>query len=157
MTWTEIASEFEWDGTLRDIYVVDTTLDDWQRILDALIEHKPNALAFYLEKEEAASIPSAKVIFELSLESSTLLQVTLGNVHLNCHFFCEEQVEFDLDPSELRGEEDLQGVVGFMRILANETGKPVILTHENMQDAVILTIQPPGAVPASRPRHDDKP
>ena len=149
MTWTEIASEFECDGAWRDIYVLDTTLGDWQRILDALIDHDPNALAFSLEKEEVASIPSAKVIFELSPKMTILLQATLGNVHLNCHFFSKEQVEFDLDPSELLGEEDLQGVVGFMRILANATGKPAILTHENDQDAVILTIQPPGAAPAS--------
>jgi hypothetical protein len=41
MTWTEIASDFEWDGMLRDVYVLNTTIDDWQRVLDALKDLTP--------------------------------------------------------------------------------------------------------------------
>lgn len=84
--------------------------------------------------------------------TSTLLQVSAGDVYLNCHFFCEEEIEFDLDPRELRGEQDLQAVVAFMSTLANGTGKPAILTHENSQQAVILTIQPSGGYLWSGPR-----
>ncbi len=144
MAWTEIAPEFVWDGAWRDIYVVGASLEDWQRILDLLNDRNPDALAFYVDGEKVASAPSAKVIFERRHETATLLQVTAGDVHLNCHFFCEEEVEFDLDPRELKGEEDLQAILAFMSTLANGTGKPAILTHENAQEAVILTVQPGG-------------
>lgn len=142
MTWKEIASELVWDGAWRDIYVVGTTVAHWQRILDLLNERAPEALAFYVDGEELTSAPSADVIFERRQDTSTLLQVTAGNVHLNCHFFCEEEIEFDLDPRELQGEQDLQDVKAFMTTLANGTGKPAILTHENSQEAVILTVWP---------------
>lgn len=142
MIWKEIASEFVWDGTWRDIYVLGTTITDWQRVLDLLNDQTPNALTFYVDGGEPPSAPSAGLIFERREETSMLLQVTAGNVHLNCHFFCEEEIEFDLDPRELRGEQDLQAVLAFMGVLANGTGKPAILTHENAQEAVILTVQP---------------
>jgi hypothetical protein len=29
-----ISNEFEWDGSLRDIYIFKTSLDDWQKPLD---------------------------------------------------------------------------------------------------------------------------
>jgi hypothetical protein len=53
--------------------------------------------------------------FERRQETSALLQVTAGNVHLNCHFFCAEEIEFDLDPPELEGEQGLQAVLAFIR------------------------------------------
>lgn len=131
-----------WDGALRDIYVVGTTLGDWQRILDLLNDCSPDALVFYVDGEKIFSAPSAKVIFERRPEIAILLHVKAGNVHFCCHFFSEEQIEFDLDPRDLKSEEDLQAVLAFMSFLANGTAKPAILTHENQQEAVILTVQP---------------
>jgi hypothetical protein len=148
MIWTEIAAELTWDGAWRDIYVVGTTLRDWQRVLDSLHANNPKTVAFNVDGEETSFPPSAEVIFERRQEAATLLQVTVGNMHLNCHFFCQDEIEFDLDPRELQGEEDLDALAGFMSILANETGKPAILTHENTQKAVILTVPP--LVPTSR-------
>ena len=142
MAWNEIASELEWDGALRDIYIVDVTLDDWQKILEQLREAGLFACAFYVDSQELSSAPDAKVIFERRQKTATLLQVTSGKVHLNCHFFSEEEVEFDLDPRDLKCEEDLPAVVAFMSFLAKATAKPAILTHENSQDSVILTVLP---------------
>ena len=142
MTWKEFALEFVWDGAWRDIYVVGANLEDWQCLLDELIASMPHDIDFYIQGNKVSSAPSAKVIFERRHETSTLLQVTLGKVHLNCHFFCEEEIEFDLDPREMKSDEDLQAVKAFMRTLANVTNKPAILTHENDQEAVILTVQP---------------
>ena len=104
--------------------------------------NNPKTVAFYVDGEETSFPPSAEVIFERRQEAATLLQVTVGNMHLNCHFFCQDEIEFDLDPRELQSEEDLDALAGFMSILANETGKPAILTHENTQEVVILTVPP---------------
>jgi hypothetical protein len=144
MSWTEIASEFAWDGSLRDIYVVGTTLGDWQRILDSLLERDSIVLVFSENGEKIPIPPIAKFIFERRGEAAMMLEVTVGNIRVNCHFFCEEQVEFDIDPRDVRDEEDFEVIADFMSILADATGKPAILTHENIADAVILTMQPRG-------------
>jgi hypothetical protein len=36
LTWDAIQKEFEFDGSWRDIYVLEATLREWQRMLDAL-------------------------------------------------------------------------------------------------------------------------
>ena len=141
MTWTQIASEFAWDGSWRDIYIVGSTIDDWQRILDALLDHSPPPL-LYIDGAAAPFPPNAKAIFEQRRVSSPLLQVAAGNVVLNCHFFDDEEVEFDLDPREVRDEEDLRAITDFMSRMANATGKATVLTHENTKSAVILTMSP---------------
>jgi hypothetical protein len=77
MIWTEIAAELTWDGAWRDIYVVGTTLRDWQRVLDSLHANNPKTVAFYVDGEETSFPPSAEVIFERRQEAATLLQVTV--------------------------------------------------------------------------------
>jgi hypothetical protein len=34
LRWTEVSEVWEDDGSLRDIYVLSTAEDDWQRLLD---------------------------------------------------------------------------------------------------------------------------
>lgn len=143
MTWTEIAADFEWDGSWRDVYVLDTTIDDWQRVLDALMEVNPTPVMNI--DGEAVSFPlTAAAIFQHRENFSPLLYLTVGNVRLNCNFFQGDEIEFDLDPREVKGADDLKSIKAFMGILANRTGKAAILTHENTKSAVILAVSPEG-------------
>lgn len=34
LAWTVVAQEFEFDGSLRDVYVLDVELRHWHRVLD---------------------------------------------------------------------------------------------------------------------------
>lgn len=38
MEWSELKSEFELDGSLRNIYILNTTLADWRSAIRALSE-----------------------------------------------------------------------------------------------------------------------
>ena len=39
--WSAVAHEFEWDGSLRDMYVQDTSVTEWQVVLDAIRTRYP--------------------------------------------------------------------------------------------------------------------
>jgi hypothetical protein len=41
MDWKQIAGDFEADGSLRDIYVLGTTLVDWQNVIAGLYKFDP--------------------------------------------------------------------------------------------------------------------
>ena len=141
--WAAIAPEFEWDGSLRDIYVVGTTAHDWQQVLDALRELEP-APSFSIDGA-AASLPErADGMFAQRQRSSPLLALDVGGVRLNCHFFDEAEIEFDLDPREVTGAAQFAALEAFMTLLAAKTGKNVILTYENTKSAVILSVAPEG-------------
>jgi hypothetical protein len=141
MDWTQLAPEFEWDGMLRDIYVVGTNVDDWQRVLDALdrIEPRPSLLV----NGQPARLPThAASLFEIRSTASPLLTADVGGVHINCHFFGDNEIEFDLDPREVTGPAQIDAVSGFMKLLAQTTGKMAILTYENAKEEIILSVTP---------------
>jgi hypothetical protein len=141
MNWSDIASEFEWDGSWRDVYVVGATVEDWQRVLDALstLSSRPS---FFANGEPAPMPARVADVFEQRETSSFLLTLDVGNVGLKCHFFDAEEIEFDLDPREIKGPAELKAVSDFMTLLADQTGKTAILTHENTKSAVILSVAP---------------
>jgi hypothetical protein len=142
MAWAETASDFEWDGSWRDVYVLNTTIDDWQRVLDALMAFIPAPVLTF--DGEAIAFPlSAAAIFQRRENCSPLLSLAVGNVRLNCNFFQDDEIEFDLDPREVNSADDLESIKTFMRVLASRTGKTAILTHENTKSALILAVPPP--------------
>lgn len=60
---------------------------------------------------------------------------------LSCHFFANDEIEFDLYPREM-GPSLLEPLIAFLNELGVATSKPVILTMENMPEAVILLYDP---------------
>ncbi|WP_145998499.1 hypothetical protein [Caulobacter flavus] len=142
MDWIDVAAEFEWDGSWRDIYVLDATLDDWRRTLDALRDLEPPP-SFY-EAGEPALLPlRPQAIFDRREETSFLLTLTVEGVRFNCHFFDDAEIEFDIDPREVQGQRELDVLRHFMELLARSTGKKAILTHENTKGAIIAAAAPP--------------
>ena len=142
MGWIAAAPEFAWDGSWRDIYIRDTSLDDWQRVVDSLRDYSPPP-SLLLDGVSLSIPPSIKSVLERGYdESRPVLCVKAGNISLNCHFFDVGEVEFDLDPREVSSEEDFDNLTAFMSQIADATGKPAILTHENVRDAVILRVEP---------------
>ncbi len=63
-------------------------------------------------------------------------------MHINCHFFGDNEIEFDLDPREVTGPAQIDAVSGFMKLLAQTTGKMAILTYENAKEEIILSVTP---------------
>jgi hypothetical protein len=60
-------------------------------------------------------------------------------------FFTVEEIEFDIDPREVKGQQELNALFGFMRCLAQATDKEVVLTAENMREIVIFRASPGNA------------
>lgn len=125
------------DGSLRDIYIFDVNLNDWNCFLKLLKEH------YVLECEE--SIPdSIHQIISICNERGFLLSVLIGKgIIANCHFYVSEEelypIELDLDPREFRSAYGMTKVLEFMRLLGEGLGKKVFLTEESSEESVLLT------------------
>lgn len=140
MEWSKLQSEFEWDGSLRDIYILNTTLADWRSAISALSE---SGLPLSFKTQGAVSplptdVSDVSDVSDVFDSGDGLLSINLDGMLLNCHFFSADEIEFDLDPREVTPADRARALVGFMELLGNATGKPVILTHENAREAVIL-------------------
>jgi hypothetical protein len=148
LDWDLIKDEFEFDGSWRDIYVLNTTLADWQHMLSTLgkssYEWGVYQDGVLLEKTETTLLILASKLFPIPQECRPYLFAIFAGVQANCHFFGPDEIEFDIDPRQVIGQAEVDAVFAFMIFLANATDKPVVLTPENMSDKVIFRISPRG-------------
>lgn len=140
-SWSDIQKEFVPDGSLRDIYVFETDLQDWQHFTE-FVRSGPWPFRLTENGEELPLSDPAQIFSKRSESTSTMLSVFLGAVQLNVHFFCEQEIELDLDPGQVRGEDDLSALVDFMHRLADTIGKSTVLTPENCREIVVLRVEP---------------
>jgi hypothetical protein len=140
MDWQQIAPDFEPDGGLRDIYVFGTDLLDWQRIWDALRTWEP--LPNLVIGTQPAIMPDKVQDIFAESEQGAMLSVNVSGALVNCYFYGHDEIQFDADPREVTGPAQLEGLGRFMSLLGRATGKPVVMTMENMREAVILRYEP---------------
>ncbi len=62
----------------------------------------------------------------------------MNGVILNCHFFCVEEIEFDIDPGEVDEKRKAESLLEFMAQVGQILEKNVILTDENTQESVLF-------------------
>ena len=143
--WDDLKAEFVWEGSWRDICVADTSIADWQAALE-MIGDAGFRLKFTNDGAECTPPEDALQIFGQPRETTFFLAVFVGGVQLNCHFFAESEVEFDLDPREVVGQAELDAVLSFMRKLAASTRKSAVMTPENAHEVAFLRVAPSGDV-----------
>ncbi|ATG43679.1 hypothetical protein [Phaeobacter piscinae] len=131
--WQDCRGAFYVDGSLRDIYIQDTTAADWDVFLDAI---SSKIITTFVDGEPHPLPKQASEIFERNGDTSFLLEVTLGQLKMNCHFFTEEEIELDIDPSEVTSQAELDAIIEVLSLLGSALGRDVILTDENMPTSI---------------------
>jgi hypothetical protein len=132
--WGEISWIFDPDGSWRDIYVQDISIEDWASLIDLL--NLKYDLHFSSPKlAPADKIDKAYIIDYLNDQSGELespfVTVKLGEISANCHFFLPNQIEFDIDPSEVNSINDFDQIAKFMISVSEILENQVTLTWEN--------------------------
>jgi hypothetical protein len=141
IAWENVRDEFAFDGSWRDICVSGTTVAHWQRMLDS-IRSAGYRLTYFRDGQPGELPTKATDAFPLPGECDRRLSVWFGDVLANCHFFNVEEIEFDIDPREVKGQHELDALFRLMRCLAQATEKAVVLTAENMRETVIFRVSP---------------
>ena len=140
MKWEGYKAEFTPDGSLRDIYIKDVDIDDWQSFIDFLRSTEAT-LDFYIEGEEA-KLPDCIKNILLDREHPYLLSIRLDGVTVNCHFFTPVEIELDLDPQEIDSETKAKVIFRLMSTVGRVLNKQVILTPENAEEQPIFKYEP---------------
>ena len=141
MNWNKYKKEFEWDGSLRDLYILNTDISHWQRLIDSL-QGGTYKITFKVDDETVAMPEDVTEIFRKRDEVTVLMSLALGGIIINSHFFTDQQIEFDIDPREINSEEKLNQLFGFMRGIGQLLQKEVLLTSENAQEIIIFRYMP---------------
>ncbi|MFN3195662.1 MAG: hypothetical protein ACE364_06935 [Chlorobiota bacterium] len=140
--WKEIEWIFRPDGSLRDIYIQDTTIDDWNNLLDLL--NDMYSVVFYSENSpNGIQKIDKKWVIENFKNNSGLrnyLKISIENININCHFFLVDEIEFDLDPNEINSIDDYYLLESFMKEISKLLEKQITLTEEDEPEFPLLKI-----------------
>ncbi|QXP53641.1 hypothetical protein [Cellulophaga sp. HaHa_2_1] len=141
--WKDIDWIFKKDGTLRDIYVQNTTISDWKKVVDLLnSDYKLTFGVYEGNLTDKIDFVYVKTMFadetgELETKSAT---IDLDGIVVKCYFFLIDKIEFDINPSEIHSELELKKVTDFMRTMSAELGKLITLCGENQPEFPLIKI-----------------
>jgi hypothetical protein len=142
MKWEEVRSAFKEDkGTLRDIYVLDTDIDDWQCFFDFL---RSGDYLYQFDSNKGSVLPEKVEDLSADWEGwSPFLKIEVGGLVLNCHCFTEEdEIEFWLDPIKVQSEREAESLFEFMRDIGQTLKKTVRLTPEAGRHFALIEYSP---------------
>ena len=127
--WVNINWIFKPDGSLRDIYIQNTSIEDWGKLIDLL--NSEYSLKYFSENK----IDKDQVFKYLEDETGEVecstVSIEIENIKINCHFFLIEQIELDIDPREIKTASDFEKVLSFMKSISSTLKKQITLTGEN--------------------------
>jgi|SRR5579872_3005258 len=146
-------TEFQFDGAWIDIYVRDTSTNDWQRMLE-FIRFSMHKWQYSVSGEQKQLPSSVADIFNARNDVDIHLSIDVASVTLNTYFFSFQEIEFDLDPRQVKDAVVLSGLFGYLRQLSRYLEKEVVLTPESTSDLVIFRITPPNNFVEHRNRTD---
>jgi hypothetical protein len=115
------------EGMLLDVLVFDTSMQDWQTLLDYL---STKYTCIYSESGVVGPLPKVEAIFRRRNEVSVFLECVLLGFTLNCYFFVVDQIELDLLPNDVKSAHSAEQVFALMRDIASVLKKDVFLIPE---------------------------
>ena len=134
MNWEILRKKIYYiDGSLRDIYVKDTNMQDWEKWID-LVNTKYEVKFNNVLSGEIESQINKSIVFDYWNGKTDLLNnvtIYLGDILVKCHFFGGNEIENDITPTEINSIEDHNRLVDYLKDVSTCLGKEVMLTPEN--------------------------
>ncbi|WP_371661212.1 hypothetical protein [Streptomyces sp. NBC_00280] len=164
LLWDDVRCLFDPDlmGALPDVRVSDTSVEDWQAVLDLVAEKGWKCQ--YSEGETVFPVPRAEAVLSRPADGGCpdLRVWPSADVLAIFRFLAHDAVDFDVDLRELQGQERLDVFCGFLREIGRRLGKPVLMDPEGdyghpvlgfdvEADRVVLLADPKAAGPHGEP------
>ena len=130
------------DGSLRDILIQNTTLEDWAYWID-LINKNYEVEFFNGEQGVKESQINKERVYEYLTGNSSIgnsATIRFQNFNAVCHFFTTSEIENDILPNAIKSIEDHNTLVNYMIDVSKTLSKQVLLTAENQPDVILLRV-----------------
>lgn len=143
MDWQILKDKiYYWDGSWRDIYVHNTTKEDWQTWADFVNTNYRTSFHIYDTETRNDKVDLTKILdyWNGTKENCSTATVYIDDIQLNAHFFTDEEIENDITPNEINSLDDHNKLMDYMTRLSKVLNKTVVLTPENQSDFVLISV-----------------
>ena len=143
MDWKTLKEKVYYeDGSLRDILVKNTNIQDWASFVDFVNNNYKIQIRDHDTVIENARIDINKVInFWEDLDLGRIdASIFVGNALINVHFFGPSDIENDILPQEILSIDDHDQIIAYMITLSKALNKEVLLTADSTEDEVLITV-----------------
>lgn len=143
MNWEQLKRDVYFhDGSLRDMYVLNTDRSDWETWIEYVNENFETR--FHIsETEETFNGINIDAVFDYwngNKDFTISSTIYLNEVLVKCYFFSEDQIENDITPKEIISIEDHNNLVDYMISISKALNKKVIMTDENMPESILISV-----------------
>ncbi|MFI9237098.1 hypothetical protein [Streptomyces sp. NPDC053079] len=140
LLWDDVKDAFdpEWEGVLPDVWVREACVEDWQAVLDLIVDS--GWRSEYSEGDVVMPLPCAEQVLSRPADADcpSLRVWPDPDVLAIFRFYSADEIDFDVDLGELQGQERLDVLCGFLCAIGRRLGKPVVMTPEGSHDRPVL-------------------
>ncbi|OIQ18074.1 MAG: hypothetical protein BM557_07610 [Flavobacterium sp. MedPE-SWcel] len=144
--WEEIKWILIPDGSLRNIHIDNTTINDWKLLIDFLdkgfVELFGKQHQINIENIDRNYIDYYLLNLE-NLDAETI-HIRIDQVLINCHPYNETEIEFDISTKEIKSNIEFDLILKFMNIMRLKFQKPIRLTDVGEEDENLIIIHSNG-------------
>lgn len=137
MDWKSLKEKIYYlDGSLRDIYVKDTTRNDWEKWID-LVNNNYNVEFYNGQTEKKENRIDKNIVFDYWERKTDILNtatIKLDTIIIKCYFFIEEEIENDIAPTEINSIDDHNKLLSYLKDISKTLDKKVMLTPESYSE-----------------------
>jgi len=143
--WEQVSDLFDPElmGTLSDLFIPDATVENWQTVLD-LVAASGWQWQFEIGTAEQSLRTAASIFARPDGDETAVLKVwPEPGVLAIFRLYAESEVSFDVDLRELQGQQRIDTLCAFLRVIGSKVGKPVLMTPEGgSQERPVLGYDP---------------
>jgi len=143
MNWKQLKdSVYYLDGSLRDLYILNATKNDW--VVWADFVNRNYKIQFYNSDNEVidnkVDLTGILNSWEVNDHSGFSATVFLDNIMVQSYFFTDEEIENDISPAEINSMEDHLKLVNYMIGLSTALNKKIVLSPESESETELIVV-----------------
>ena len=142
-SWQELEENIYFkDGSLRDICVFNTNIEDWQKWANFVNENYNVLFNNYVSPITKKQIDLKEVVsYWVGIQEECLsASVFLDTIEIKTYFFAESFIENDITPMDIRSINDHHCLMLYMKGLSKALNKEVVLTPENTPEIALVRV-----------------
>ncbi len=137
MRFEDAAQHLYVDGSWRDIYALNASGAELNRYM-AFIRPLLREDSFQVGGEVVSMPLTYKKARDHSSDFLKFVSIPVGTGYLNCHFFCEDELELDFRPQDYNSPEQWIHLDEFLQELSGAMRRELIVTPENQSDIILI-------------------